>query len=151
MAIINQPKKIKELKPNDDTLITYGEEALTMRKDDPRTQKYIDKNKKDNLEKMKMDGVDNLWAGISLSNSRQDNETYETYRERLKTIKHLEKIYKMLGKDECHKQYPYGFAYALYNAIGEEASKEPQQHTATITNEDGTTQKANVIINNDKK
>ena len=30
-------------KDNNDTLITFGEEALTMRKDDPRTQEYKEK------------------------------------------------------------------------------------------------------------
>ena len=45
MAIINQPKKKKEYKPNDDTLVTFGEEAYTMRKDDPRTKEAIERSK----------------------------------------------------------------------------------------------------------
>ena len=34
----------KEYKKNNDTLITFGEEAYTMRKDDPRTKEAIKKN-----------------------------------------------------------------------------------------------------------
>ena len=43
----------KEYNEDNDTLVTFGEEALTMRKDDPRTQEYkekmlkqMDKNRK---------------------------------------------------------------------------------------------------------
>ena len=33
----------KEYKENNDTLVTFGEEAYTMRKDDPRTKEAIEK------------------------------------------------------------------------------------------------------------
>tara|TARA_R110000796_G_C14236164_1_gene396631 strand:+ start:42 stop:512 length:471 start_codon:yes stop_codon:yes gene_type:complete len=153
----------KEYKENNDVLITHGKEALTFRKDDPRTKKYIDKTKKENLEKLKKDGSDDLWAGISLSNKRQDGETFAAYKDRRATINQLEKVYKMLGRDECKKQYPNGFAYALYLAMGNDKKeygnfinkeikdlKQPPM-TATITNEDGTTREVKVITNNDKK
>ena len=78
---------------NNDILITHGEEALTFRKDDPSTQEYLDKQAMDNYNMMKENGKDDLWYGISLSNKRQDRENYENYKERLKTVKHLEKIY----------------------------------------------------------
>ena len=109
---------MKKVKKNNDVLITHGEEALTFRKDDPRTQEHIDKKKIENLKKMKKDGEDNLWAGICLSNTRQDDETFEAYQDRRKTVKQLQKLYKVLGRDECKKQYPNGFAYALYIALG---------------------------------
>ena len=38
MVVIKQTKKKKEYKENNDTLITFGENAYTMRKDDPRTE-----------------------------------------------------------------------------------------------------------------
>ena len=41
-------------KDNNDTLITFGEEALTMRKDDPRTQEYKEKMLKQMDENKKM-------------------------------------------------------------------------------------------------
>ena len=158
-------KAYKEFELNNDTLVTFGDEALTFRKDDPRTQKHIDKKKQENLEKMAQDGKDDLWAGICLSNMRQDNETFEAYQDRRKTVKMLQKLYKTLGRDECKKQYPNGFAYALYVALGNKKEnystfmknemtqqKEEEQFTATITNEDGTTtENVPVIINNDKK
>ena len=141
-------KKLEEeFELNHDTLVTFGEEALTFRKDDPRTQEHIDKKKMENLKKMKKDGEDNLWAGICLSNTRLDGEDYEAYKERLKTNKNLEKIYKQLGRDECYKQFPYGFAYALYSAINNHAINEKQPSlTATV---DG--REIPVIINNDKE
>jgi hypothetical protein len=146
----------KEIVEND-TLMTYGKEALTFRKDDPTTQKFMDKKKQENLDKLKESGKDDLWAGISLSNSRQDNETYDTYKERLKTVKMLEKIYKTLGREKCKEQFPHGFAYAINISMQNEensisgATKEiaekhkPQpQMTAMV---DG--KEVPVIINND--
>ena len=159
-------KKVEEeFELNNDTLVTFGDEALTFRKDDPRTQEAFDKKKMENLEKMKIEGENDLWAGISLSNTRQDGETFEAYQDRRKTVKMLQKIYKALGRDECKKQYPNGFAYALYIALGNKKEnystfmknemsqqKGEEQFTATITNEDGTTtENVPVIINNDKK
>ena len=46
-----------------------------------------------------------------------------------------------------------GFKYAIIQQINSEneARHEQPQMTATITNEDGTTQEAKVIINNDKE
>ena len=144
-------KNKKEYKLNNDILITHGEEALTFRKDDPTTQEYLNKKAQKNLDMMKEYGKVDLWYGISLSNARQEGEIYDNYKQRLKTVKNLEKIYKSLGKEECHKQFPYGFAYALYNQVGDGINKndsEQPQMTATIENEDGTIEKANVIINN---
>mgnify|MGYP003625225789 FL=1 len=120
-------KEIKELDRMDDTLITYGEEALTMRKDDPRTQEFIKSKKEETLETLKIQGENDLWAGISLSNTRQKDETYKIYKDRLKTNKGLEKIYKQLGRDECKKQYPYGFAYAIYIAMNEMKEKNEEK------------------------
>tara|TARA_R110000751_G_scaffold2647_1_gene14191 strand:+ start:191 stop:586 length:396 start_codon:yes stop_codon:yes gene_type:complete len=123
MAVIKQTKEKKEHVENNDVLITHGEEALTFRKDDPRTQKYMDKLADERLENMKKDGEGDLWAGISLSNARTEGESYGNYRERLKTIKELEKVYKKLGREECHKQFPNGFAYAIYISRQEELEK----------------------------
>ena len=144
----------KKIVDNNDTLITYGEEALTMRKEDPRTQEFKNKLVEETLEKLKKEGKKDLWAGLSLSNARTEGDSYEDYRDRLVMIKNLEKIYKRLGRDECKRQYPNGFAYAVHMAMGDEIKKqkgenEPiqdQQFTATI---DG--KKVPVIINNDKK
>ena len=136
-------KKIVEL--NNDTLITFGEEALTFRKDDPRTQEFIEENKNQDIKELKEHGSEDLWYGISLSNTRQDGEEYNIYRERLKTIKMLQKMYKTLGREKCKEQFPHGFAYAINISMQDqensvsEATKEigkkykPQpQMTATV-------------------
>jgi len=143
----------KKIVDNNDTLITYGEEALTMRKDDPRTQEFKNKLAEETLAKMKKDGETNLWAGISLSNARTEGENYDNYRERLKTLKELEKIYKKLGREECHKQFPNGFAYAIYLSRQEELEKQGKINTdpkmTATTTIDG--KEVPVEINNDKK
>ena len=101
MAVIKLTKKKKEYKENNDTLVTFGEEALTFRKDDPTTQEYLNKKAQVNLDMMKEYGKVDLWYGISLSNARQKDEKFENYRQRLKTIKNLEKIYnESSGKAE---------------------------------------------------
>jgi|TARA_R110000823_G_C15665107_1_gene472524 hypothetical protein len=158
-------KKVEEeYKLNHDTLVTFGDEALTFRKDDPKTQEYIDKKKAENLEKMKKDGQVDLWAGISLSNTRQDNETFEAYQDRRKTVKQLQKLYKILGREECKKQYPNGFAYALYVALGNKKEdystfmkkemkqqKEEEVLQFEVKDQDGNILDIPVEINNNKK
>ena len=44
---------VKKYKPNDDTLVTFGDEAYTMRKDDPRTEEAIQKSQELKEAKMK--------------------------------------------------------------------------------------------------
>jgi len=76
MAIINQPKKKKEYKPNDDTLVTFGEEAYTMRKDDPRTKEAIERSKELKEEKIKewvKSGEVSIFAGLSRRNARGED------------------------------------------------------------------------------
>tara|TARA_R100001460_G_scaffold81526_1_gene122450 strand:- start:173 stop:607 length:435 start_codon:yes stop_codon:yes gene_type:complete len=138
--------KKPEYKENVDVLITHGEEALTFRKDDPRTQEYLDKKAEENLQLMKENGKDDLWYGISLSNARLKGESYENYKERLGTVKNLQKIYKTLGREECKRQFPNGFAYAIYQEVKDQVNKEQKpQFTATV---DG--KEVPVEINNDK-
>jgi len=146
----------KEIVEND-TLITHGEEALTFRNDDPRTQEYLNKKKNENLDKLKESGKYDLWAGISLSNTRQDGETYDIYKERLKTVKMLQKLYKTLGREKCKEQFPHGFAYAINismqneeNSISgttKEIAKTHQPQPKMTAMVDG--KEVPVIINND--
>ena len=140
---------------NHDTLVTFGEEAYTMRKDDPRTEEALKKSKKlkeETINKAILSGKISMFEGLDRSNARGENESYEDYKARQKMNKNIDKIYKTLGPEECKKQYPMGFKYAIINEINSinKKNSEPQM-TATITNEDGTTQEAKVIINNDKK
>ena len=156
MAVIKHTKKKKEYKENNDTLVTFGEEAYTMRKDDPRTKEAIKKSKKlkeKTINSALLSGEISVFEGLNLSDTREDNESFEDYKARRKMNKKLNKIYNTLGVDECKKQYPMGFKYAIIQQINSEneARHEQPQMTATITNEDGTTQEAKVIINNDKE
>ena len=156
MAVIKHTKKKKEYKENNDTLVTFGEEAYTMRKDDPRTEEAIKKSKKlkeKHINSALLSGEISVFEGLNLSDTREDNESFEDYKARRKMNKKLNKIYNTLGVDECKKQYPMGFKYAIIQQINSEneARHEQPQMTATITNEDGTTQEAKVIINNDKE
>ena len=154
MAIINKPKEKKEYKPNDDTLVTFGEEAYTMRKDDPRTEEAIQKSQELKEAKMKelIKNGASIFEGLNMSDERGEDEGFQEYKARRTTNNNLRKIYKKLGPEECRRQFPMGFNYALQQAVvshQEESTK--QQSTATITNKDGTTTEAKVIINNNKK
>ena len=163
MAIINQPKKKKEYKPNDDTLVTFGEEAYTMRKDDPRTKEAIEKSKEFKEEKMKElieSGEVSMFEGLNMSNARGEDEDFQDYKARQKMNKNLDKIYKKLGPEGCKKQFPMGFKYAIIQDIentnkkNEEkvgALKKGQELAAIVTDTDGNVLDIPVEINNEKK
>ena len=112
---------------DNETLITFGDEGQTLRKDDPRTKEYIDRKKKEIVNR-------SIFEGINLSNKREESENYEDYRNRLKINKQLNKIYQKLGRDKCWEQYPNGFK-SVIDAIQEQSQNPPL--TATMTTEDG--------------
>jgi len=117
----------KDYQENNDTLITFGDEGVTMRKDDPRTKKLKEKNKKKiekEFAKGIADGEISLFAGLDISGRRLEGEDYDVYKDRMKTIKSLQKLYKNLGREECLKQFPMGFAYALTQVVDKEAEKK---------------------------
>ena len=110
----------KEYKINNDTLVTFGEEAYTMRKDDPRTKEAIEKSKELKEEKVKelvKSGEVSIFEGLNMSNAREEDEDFDDYKARRKMNKNLEKIYKNLGLEECKKQFPMGFKYAIIQDI----------------------------------
>ena len=110
----------KEYKENNDTLVTFGEEAYTMRKDDPRTKKAIEKSKELKDEKIKewvQSGEVSMFEGLNMNNARGEDEDFQDYKARQKMNKNLEKIYKKLGSEECKKQFPMGFKYAIIQDI----------------------------------
>ena len=128
MAIVKHTKKKKEYIENNDTLVTFGDEAYTMRKDDPRTKDAIIKSKElkeDKMRELIKDGA-SIFEGLNMSDQRDENETYEEYNNRRATNNNLMKIYKKLGSEECRRQYPMGFNYAIQQAVidhQEEAKK----------------------------
>ena len=110
----------KEYKENNDTLVTFGEEAYTMRKDDPRTKKAIEKSKELKDKKIKewvQSGEVSMFEGLNMNNARGEDEDFQDYKARQKMNKNLEKIYKKLGSEECKKQFPMGFKYAIIQDI----------------------------------
>jgi len=98
-----------------------------LRKDDPRTKEYVERKKKE-IENRSM------FEGINLSDKREETESYEDYKDRLKINKQLYKIYKQLGRDKCWELYPNGFK-SVIDTIKEQSKNPPM--TATMTTEDG--------------
>jgi len=142
----------KEYKENNDTLVTFGKEALTMRKDDPRTQEHKEKmlKKMEENKKMYEDAESNPFNGVNLSNTREEGENYEEYRQRLKLNNMLQKQYRKVGREQFIQMYPAGVKYAIDQAKEEiMKNNKSQPLVATATLEDGT--KIPVKINNDKK
>jgi len=142
----------KEYKENNDILVTFGKEALTMRKDDPRTQEHKEKmlKKMEENKKMYEDAESNPFNGVNLSNTREEGENYEEYRQRLKLNNMLQKQYRKVGREQFIQMYPAGVKYAIDQAKEEiMKNNKSQPLVATATLEDGT--KIPVTINNDKK
>ena len=151
----------KDYEENVDTLVTFGEEGHTMRKDDPRTKEAIKKNNKileDKRKEMIANDEVSVFEGINLYSKREEDEEYGEYKQRMKLIKNLQKIYANLGREECKRQYPQGFVYAINQALVEENSKQegindkdgnPLKMVAT--DHDGKVLDMDIKINNDDK
>ena len=153
---------VKKHKPNDDTLVTFGEEAYTMRKDDPRTKKAIKRSKElkdDKIKEWIQSGEVSMFEGLNMNNARGEDEDFQDYKARQKINKNLEKIYKKLGSEECKKQFPMGFKYAIIQSIENTnkkdeaklgALKKGQELTAIVKDKDGNVLDIPVEINNKK-
>ena len=129
----------KDYQENFETLVTFGEEGQTLRKDDPRTKEYVDRKKKEWNER-------SLFEGINLSNKRAEDESYEDYKSRLKLNKSLEKLYKRLGRQQCLELYPAGFK----SAIDQVKASQKQELVATMTTEDGKTIPVEIVNKEEK-
>jgi len=53
---------------------------------------------------------------INLSNARSENESYEGYRNRLKTNKQILKTYFTMGRDAFREMFPNGVGEAMQQA-----------------------------------
>ena len=128
----------KDYNENVDTLVTFGDEGLTLRKDDPNTKEFV------NRKKQEIQDTENrsIFEGINLSNKRGDKESYIEYKDRIKLNNTLLKVYKHNGREKSWEMFPDGFASAV--DVAKEAAPKPKM-TATI---DG--KEIPVIINNDK-
>ena len=112
------------------TLITFGDEGQTLRKDDPRTKEYVNR-KREELENV------SIFEGVNLNNKREDSETYEDYKSRLKLNKTFMKIYKKFGREKSWELYPAGFKAAAESALEDYKKSQQPQFTATMKTEDG--------------
>tara|TARA_R100000541_G_scaffold363_1_gene3103 strand:- start:30 stop:434 length:405 start_codon:yes stop_codon:yes gene_type:complete len=128
MAVINRKKK-KKYDINNDTLVTFGDEGYTMRKDDPRTEEAIKKSQELVENKIK-EGIEtgelSMFEGLNMSDIREEDEDFEEFKLRRTTNNNLRKIYRKLGPEECRRQFPMGFSYAIQQAVvdhQEEAKK----------------------------
>lgn len=65
---------------------------------------------------------DSLFEGINLSNKREENETYEDYRARLKENASILKLYKQMGRKQMKVIFPNGLKEAL-NAVKSQGDK----------------------------
>ena len=65
---------------------------------------------------------DSLFEGINLSNKREENETYEDYRARLKENASILKLYKQMGRNQMKELFPNGLKEAL-NAVKSQGNK----------------------------
>lgn len=123
----------------DETLITFGEEGQTLRKDDPRTKEYVDRKKKEIEER-------SIFEGINLDNKREESESYDEYKDRMKLNKAFMKIYKQNGRDRCWEMFPGGFKAAADTMIESMNQKKKGQNWVATT-PDG--QQIPVTIKND--
>ena len=152
----------KDYEENVDTLITFGEEGHTMRKDDPRTKEAVEKSQELLGEKRKeliLSGEASVFTGINLNNKREEDESYEEYKDRRKTNNNLRKIYQKLGREKCIEMYPQGFAYAINQALVEEhkkledegglKDKDGNPLKMVATDQDGKVLDMDIKINND--
>jgi len=55
----------------------------------------------------------NAFAKINLSNARNENESYEDYKKRLKQNKAILKLYNQVGRDNFKEMFPNGVQEAL--------------------------------------
>jgi len=73
---------------------------------------------------------DSLFEGINLSNKREENETYEDYRARLKENASILKLYKQMGRKQMKVIFPNGLKEAL-NAVksqGDEVEVQKEEN-----------------------
>ena len=64
---------------------------------------------------------------VNLSNARSENESYEDYRNRLKTNKQILKTYFTMGREAFREMFPNGVAGAMQEAINKATQSDTQE------------------------
>ena len=62
--------------------------------------------------------IDNYkaFAGVNLSNARNENESYKDYKKRLKQNEEILKLYFTIGRNNFKEMFPEGIKEALQKA-----------------------------------
>ena len=55
----------------------------------------------------------NAFEGLDLSNARNENETREEYKQRLKQNRQILKLYNTVGREQFQQMFPNGVKEAL--------------------------------------
>jgi len=69
---------------------------------------------------------------INLSNARSENESYEEYRNRLKTNREILKTYFTYGREAFREMFPNGVSDAMQQAVQaqqEQTTTEPAEES----------------------
>ena len=62
----------------------------------------------------------NAFEGLDLSNARNENETREEYKQRLKQNRQILKLYNTVGRDVFQQMFPEGITYSMFEKPAEE-------------------------------
>jgi len=66
---------------------------------------------------------------LNLSNARDENETYEAYKKRLKQNRQILKTYFTVGRDVFEQMFPGGVGEALKNSAEEAYNENEKENT----------------------
>ena len=66
--------------------------------------------------------IDNYkaFAGVNLSNARNENESFEDYKKRLKQNEQILKLYNTVGRDVFKEMFPEGIEYKVFEKVKED-------------------------------
>ena len=56
----------------------------------------------------------NAFEGLDLSNARNENETREEYKQRLKQNRQILKLYNTVGREQFQQMFPEGINYEMF-------------------------------------
>ena len=87
----------KDYQESVDTLITFGEEGLTARKDDPRTQEFVKNKEKELAEKSLFEGIN-----LPMVKEKKMNPMKNTNIDK-KSTKPFSKCIKLMGMKNVGK------------------------------------------------
>ena len=73
----------------------------------------------------------NAFEGLDLSDARNENETREEYKQRLKQNRQVLKLYNTVGRDMFKQMFPEGITYSMFENP-EEEEKVTQEEVGEV-------------------